>query len=336
MRFNFLTYANRSGSTVFARRLALRAPSLLVVPEFRLPGMLLAYGDEPVRRMSTTKLHQLLSLDTQLFESLMLAPEDVADVARDNTGAGIRAVLEDIARRYGKSISNPSSVVLLKGSGVLRFPNTVKTLFPEARSIDIVRDGRAVVNSMLRTPVLWHDKERMGRNDVYYCAEQWSHELARTRRLAKELPLHELRFEHLLADEIGALRPVCDFLDVALEADAQNSPTFEVSEREQRIHPLLTKDLAPDREKAWKTELRPWQGMAIEAQVGRTLERYGYELYFSRNASRPARIWSLARSFMVHLVVTPRWAARRLWALRHRPRYLLVVARAAMRRFTPS
>ncbi len=336
LRFNFLTYANRSGSTVFARRLAMRAPSLLVIPEFRLPGMLLAYGDASVRRMSTTKLHQLLSLDTQLYESLMLGPQDVWDVAQDNAGAGIRAVLEDIARRYGTSVGNPSTVVLIKGSGALRYPKSIKALFPEARFLDIVRDGRAVVNSMLRTPVLWHDEELMGRNDVYHCAGQWSDFLGHTKRLAAELPFLELRYEHLLTDETELLKRVCSFLDIEFAREPQTSPAFEVSEREQRIHPLLMEELSLDRETAWKNELPRWQGLAIEARIGRSLNRYGYGLHFSNNATRLESLAALARAVAVHVVVTPRWALRRLWALRHRPQYLLVTTRAAVRRDAPS
>jgi hypothetical protein len=332
IRFNFLGYANRSGSTVFARRLASFAPSLLVVPEFQLPSILLAYGDSTVRHMSTSRLHQTLKLDTQLRESLMLEPEHILELARDNTGAGIRQILEDVSRRYGAAIGNPSTVVLLKNANVPRYPKAVKTLFPEARCLGIVRDGRAVANSLLRTPVLWHDARFMGRQDVYHCASHWTISLLHNDRLAAELPFMEIRYERLLADEADVLREVCSFLDVAPEPETHQPSTYGVSEREQRIHPLMEEDLLADRETAWKTELTPWHGLAIEAQMGRSLQRYGYELFFSKDASRMQRLWARTRALAVHLIVTPIWAVQRLWSLRQRPQYVLMAARAAVRR----
>lgn len=332
MRFNFLTYANRSGSTVFARRLTASAPSLLVIPEFRLPGILLAYGNEAIVEMSAAHLHEVLSLDAQLVESLRFSPEEVKALAHENAGKGIRPLVEDIARRYAVSVGSTATTVLLKGSLAVRYPHLINELFPEARVLSIVRDGRAVANSMLRTPVLWHSSEKMGRGDIYYCARHWQDALAHSKELATDLLYLELRFEGLLADEAGLMKQVCSFLDVPYEAESPEAVSFEVSEREQRIHPLLSEDLVQDREKAWQHELKRWQGIAMETMAAQTLESYGYEPYFSVGASKAGRAAAMARALAVHAVMTPRWALKRLWALRNRRRYVFVAARTALRR----
>lgn len=331
-RFNFLTYANRSGSTIFAKRLAHYAPDLLVMPEFRSPGVLLAYGDEALRQMTAAALYEVLAMDTQLTESLKLEPSDVRTLARNNVGAGIRSLLDDIASLYATTVERSRHIVLLKGSLAVRYPEVIRTVFPDARAISIVRDGRAVANSMLRTPVLWHDSDQMGRSDVFYCANHWRQALDDATLLAASVPLLEIRFEDLLDNELALLRDVCSFLGVPFESGGGQRPSFQVSEREQKLHPLLTEDLAPDRELAWQSELKRWQGVALESRVAEKLEAYGYERHFTVGLRPRERLLAVSRAAAIHTLVTPVWAIKRLWALRHRRRYIFVAARTALRR----
>ncbi|MCB9730977.1 MAG: sulfotransferase [Deltaproteobacteria bacterium] len=163
----------------------------------------------------------------------------------------------------------------------------LRTLWPQARFIHIIRDARDVCLSSHKA---W--KKAVLRN-----AQRWTDEVAGCRRdgraLAQAAPgervYHELRYEDLLQRPEAELSAVCAFLELPFE-EAMTRPG-RVSENlgdtrgEDRI-------VAGNTEK-WRERMAPRQLEAVEAICGELLQDLGYPLVHP--VVRPARRLSKPR-----------------------------------------
>jgi hypothetical protein len=144
----------------------------------------------------------------------------------------------------------------------------IHTLFPDAKYIHIVRDGRDVALSLL-------DKE-WGPNNIYACAEYWQR-LNRYQPTFEELrrknQLISLKYEDLLQTPEKHVRNLYDFLDEA----------YEPGKVEQLIN--TTKK---DNCFKWKTRLTSRQSRLFDSVAGEALARLGYEV--AENVKPPPAI----------------------------------------------
>jgi hypothetical protein len=97
----------------------------------------------------------------------------------------------------------------------------IKELFPNAKIIHILRDGRDVSLSFARTP-WWHD-------DPLENLERWGREIT---KISKDLKANfkpnnfiEIRYEDFVLNPKETLNDICKFLDVAFEPNMLN-PEF--------------------------------------------------------------------------------------------------------------
>jgi len=132
-------------------------------------------------------------------------------------------------------------------------------LFPNAKYIYIVRDGRDVALSLL--------KKEWGPNNIYACAEYW-------RTLNKESPilaelkekgqLLELRYEDLLDDTEEYVQRFYEFLAEPYDRDSLDS--------------LVSTAKAGNYNK-WKENLSDQQIKLFDSVAANTLSRFGYETF---------------------------------------------------------
>ena len=151
------------------------------------------------------------------------APDYVAEAA---TGACLRRRFAQIRRRAG------ADVFLSKRTANNRRVRQLSAIFPTARYLHLIRDGREVTHSL--STVEWWDQhlvwwdgrtplemERTGEPRLAICARNWVREL---RELQQQLAPIEaariltLRFEALLADPLHHLEQVTRFLGVDFPA----------------------------------------------------------------------------------------------------------------------
>jgi len=175
-------------------------------------------------------------------------------------------------RRYGGG----SMLVSKRIANNLRIPQMTR-VFPSARFVFLVRDGRAVATSLSRVDwwadsyVWWYgDSPRAwaaeGNDPLEMCARNWVEELAAIEAGLEEVPsgaVLRLRYEDLIAEPSIILDRVAEFLDLSPDGGWRRS-----------IGALSF----PDRNEAWKTTLDAATVERVTALQKPALERYGYAI----------------------------------------------------------
>lgn len=158
-------------------------------------------------------------------------------------------------------------------------------LFPRARIVHIVRDGRAVANSIL--PLDW------GPNTVVRAAHWWQAMVREGLELEEQLPTDQivrLRYEDLVREPEETARWLCGELGLAyesrmLQADGFQPPGYTASQ-----HTLIGRRPDPQRAVRWKMALAPRQIEIFEALASELLDQLGYSLLYGSRA-RPPSLW---------------------------------------------
>jgi len=171
-----------------------------------------------------------------------------------------------------------------KTPGYVREIPLLHRLFPSARFVHLLRDGRDVCLSALG----WERKaEQFLRRfptwveaPVTTAALWWRWHVLLGRRTGRDLPAalyHEVRYEALVADPEGECRRVCDFLDVAFD-----EAMLRFHEGRTRAEPGLSAKRAwlPPTPglRDWRTEMREEDVEEFEAAAGDALQELGYAL----------------------------------------------------------
>lgn len=239
----FLVGAGRSGTTLLYKLLCLH-PQVAYISNYEnrlawFPGGLPARA---VSRRLDAKLHAWFNrggnayfIDRPWLKKLFPTPNEGEALFR---ASGVplfpkpgelpdRATAERLRRRFERMRRRANAAVFLskRTANNRRIPY-LSTVFPAARYVHLVRDGREVTQSLSavewwdghtvwwdgRTPV---EMERSGESRLSICARNWVRELEELRAQLQAIPpgrLLELRFEDLLREPIVQLERVVRYL----------------------------------------------------------------------------------------------------------------------------
>jgi Sulfotransferase family len=150
----------------------------------------------------------------------------------------------------------------------------VRRVFPEARVVNLVRDGRDVALSLLRVP--------FGPANVWAAAHQWREAVRAADRDAAWLgdDLLTVRYEHLVADPAAVVPEVCRFLEVAYEPGmlaVEETPPERIAAGQEAWFTELYAGITAASVGKWRREMRPSDVALFESIAGAELERHGYE-----------------------------------------------------------
>lgn len=161
-------------------------------------------------------------------------------------------------------------------------------LWPEAKFVHLVRDGREVALSYADVP--------FGPSTVAKAAALWKDRVVRGMEQGRPLGPHryaELRYERLLANPQAEVEALCSFLDLDFNPamlDYSERARSEVLDRARLYNPNVTRSITKTR--SWDEQMPPSQVEVFEAIAGDTLEELGYERAFP-SPSLKARVASL-------------------------------------------
>jgi hypothetical protein len=153
-------------------------------------------------------------------------------------------------------------------------------MFPNARIINIVRDPRDVVNSLLAVP--WAS------TSVFGNVRRWQQCVRLHLKYSQSLPEHtytSVRYEDLISHPEEELKRLCDFLDISFTTEMLNfykrkEPGFSSREiwKSGTFDPINTASIGKGIRKLGRARIA-----LIEWVAHREMRQLGYECIFNRN-----------------------------------------------------
>ena len=295
----------RSGTTMLQLMLHSH-PRIAIPPEnrFVLPAYYerARFGDltDPENRRA---LARRITRKGGLFPDFGLRrPEVVRQVvaAPPTVGSAVGTVLRAYAARFDKPRWGD------KRPGYIQHIPAILALFPTAQIVQIVRDPRACVASLLR--MQWW---RQGAaSAIATWSEAYDYGRAAAQRLGPQ-SYFRLRYEDLLDDPEHELRALCAFLDEDFDPamqDPRDTARLALPSRKTWHDRARTAPVGPS-EQTWADTLDPDALALCEFVLGERMRSEGYEPTGVRRPSLPAR----AR--YARVAATRRLAHRKRWLL---------------------
>jgi hypothetical protein len=200
----------------------------------------------------------------------------------------------------------------------------VKRIFPEARIVNLVRDGRDVALSLLRVP--------FGPSNVWAAARQWraavdAGDAAQARYGGDVLTI---RYEDLVSDPEPVVRRICAFCEIAFRPEMlaiEESATGRLAAGQEAWFTELYAGIGTRSVGKWRTEMTPAQQATFAAGAGEALRRHGYEVPEAGPAPRVPGAAYAAHNWAVKL-----WNFARLHVWQERGREVPHILRRRLQR----
>jgi len=224
------------------------------------------------------------------FARLELDPEPLEQLTRrlENSPLPYSRFVTTIFDLYGEA--RGKQLVGDKSPGYVRSITTLHALWPEARYLHLLRDGRDVSLSALA----WKKADRLFEGyptwpdePVMTAALWWERNVRLGREAAAELPrdlYHELRYDDLIRRPAATCAEICGFLRLPYSDsmlrfhEGRANPSPELPSKRRWLPP--TAGL-----RDWRVELSPPDLERFEAVAGDLLDELGYE----RGVAEPRR-----------------------------------------------
>ncbi len=212
-------------------------------------------------------------------------------------GIPIESFREQVSRLAAPTLRTVVDLIYdkqLKLSGKARFgdktPRYIRivpqlsTIYPGAKFIHLIRDGRDVAIS--RIDADW---------DRYYERRQfrWLEAMDyrdRIRRSSYSAQVLEVRYEDLVRDSKTTVQKICDFLGEPFEEGMlswQQHVDRTIPARELRFHQRVKGEMDKQNVAVWRNRLSSFECFSMEACMHRQLAALGYDLRFANPLWRP-------------------------------------------------
>lgn len=162
----------------------------------------------------------------------------------------------------------------------IQFVEFLRYIFPEAKFIHIVRDGRAVAASQI--PLDW------GPNTISGAAYSWVKTIDIgffAEEILKE-NIIRVKYEELVTDTEMILKKLCDFIGINFLPEMLYGGGFSVPGYTLNQHMLLGKSPDQSRINAWQQKLTKRQIEIFENIAAEILKKLNYTLLFGENAKK--------------------------------------------------
>lgn len=277
--YAFFVGCPRSGTTLI-QRLGNAHPLLAVVneAEWIAKWWERRVGVEPDGTVRPELVERLLA--HKRFPRLGLEPERVAELVRDSEPKHYTRFVTELFDLHGRAEGKP--LVGEKSPSYVKDLATMHELFPHARFVHLIRDGRDVALSALA----WKKRERvLGRyptwkdDPVTTAAIWWEWHVRLGREVGASLGpdlYHELRYESLVDDPQEECRKLCGFLDVRYdeamlrfhEGRTRRKPGLGSKASWLPVTPGL---------RSWRQQMPAEDVVRFAAACGPLLDELGYE-----------------------------------------------------------
>lgn len=281
----FIVGCPRSGTTLLRRMVAAHR-EIAITPETQwIPRLFKRQKGLTPEGLVTPKVIDRL-LEHRRFHLLGIGREDLEKLISPGEPVSYASFVGRIFDLYGKA--NRKRLVGDKTSGYVRNIRVLHALWPEARFVHIIRDGRDVALSVMN----WSKAHRAtgffrtwAEDPVSTAALWWTCNVRFGREGSEGLGprlYHEVRYESLLADPAGECAKLCAFLGV---------PYDDAMPRYHERRPAVAPDLDADHQwlpltsglRDWRSQMPAEAVERFEAAAGDLLD----DLHCERAAPNP-------------------------------------------------
>ena len=266
----FVLGSQRSGTTML--RLMINRHSRLAVPHetgFITPfyRKLAAYNDCAEASDVTRLLRDVAKHKLVVRGGLIPDQDAVLARAPGDYRAFVEAVMGVYCARHGKARWGDKTPFYTEDVDVLR------QIFPNAKIVHLVRDGRDVVAS--QKAIEWMSK------NVPKLARDWAWKVTLLRKVGACLggDYLEVRYEDLVRAPEAALREICSFLGEPYEPEMlgySESAEGVVPAESLRWHRNSVRPPDPAKLGEWRTKLSLGEQAIVDELAGPALELFGY------------------------------------------------------------
>jgi hypothetical protein len=148
------------------------------------------------------------------------------------------------------------------------------SVWPDAKVVVLVRDGRDVALSLKRLP--------FGPNNAWAAAQWWARGVRAGRKAVERHPdrVRCVRYEDIVADPEGEVRSLCGFLGLRFEPgmlDLRRVDRSRIVPDQVSWFPTIFEGIGSDAVERWRREMSPRDQRTFAALAGDELAAHGYE-----------------------------------------------------------
>jgi hypothetical protein len=294
----FLVGCPRSGTTLLRRILDAHRDLALTPETHWIPRCLeRGIGVTPEGFVTSELVEHLLA--SPKFARTRIEPAELASLLQANGPVRYADFVRGFFNLFGRVEGKP--MVGDKTPGYVRHLPLLHELFPKAKFVHLIRDGRDVVLSALgwrRAPKLAARFPTWRSHPVPTAALWWERHVRAGRQGAEALgpgSYHEVRYEALIAHTAAEVETLCSFLglffDEAMlrfhEGRTQRAPGISAKRAWLPPTPGL---------RAWRTEMAAEDVECFEAMSGHVLDDLGYPRGAPEPSSRARALAAEIRS----------------------------------------
>lgn len=312
----FVVGCPRSGTTLFQRILDAH-PELAVIHETHWVAEFFETRTGVSEEGTVTPELVPRLVQHRRFPSLEMTQDELERLANGAEPIDFASFVSRVFDLYGER--RGKRIVGDKTPGNVRHLPTVHALWPDARIVHLIRDGREVALSWMS----WKKSERaLGRFASWHeepliaIALWWRLNVRLGREFARSVPselYREARYERLVADPAAECAALCDFLGIRYD-----EAMLRFHEGRERHDPHLASKarwLPPTPGiRDWRSQMPSGQVELFEAAAGDLLDELGYERAFPRpgpDALRRAK--EVGETFAADVLTRPRARLPERW-----------------------
>lgn len=198
-----------------------------------------------------------------------------AENLQENLAKSAIHTVDFFVKKYAESINSSKSPKLWIDHTPtnMKYAKTLLEVFPQAKFIHIVRDGRAVASSVM--PLDW------GPNTITKAASWWVEHMAYG--LAAESFLGQdkiirIKYEDLISEPEETVKNLCSYLDIEYQHSMLEATGFKVPFYTSVQHNLIGKRLDVTRLNDWEKKLASEEIEIFEILTGDFLKHLNYSL----------------------------------------------------------
>jgi hypothetical protein len=272
----FIFYRSRSGSTYLASAL-MQVASIVIPPEANfVADIVRKYRKAAVSNDKECRALVSLLRRDEKFSDWQVDPDVVLDECRERYPLTKRDFILMVCSIYRARTDPDAKVFGFKKGSYTPLYESLFSIFPNAKSIGLIRDGRAVYNSQKSSR---HSRTRKPmESSPRRAADAWCERIALLRRMEAEgRSIRIIHYEDLLRERQSCIESLCGYLGVSCEGDGKEGKnSYAVPERYDGLHDNVKGEPLLERIDAWKQELPAGELRAFESVARKTLIQEGY------------------------------------------------------------